>query len=47
MEKVLIKKSDLVGIQAIYRGCELIFKDHQARTEIEIDQERVVDKKSS
>jgi len=39
------KKSDLVGVQAIYRGGELIFKDHQARTETEIDQEHVVDKK--
>jgi len=47
MEKILMKKSDLVGVQAIYRGGEQIFKDHQAREETKVDQERVVDKKSS
>jgi len=46
MEKVLIKRSDLVGIQAIYCNGELIYKDQQAKTEMEVSQVHGIDKKN-
>jgi len=45
MEKVFIKRSDLAGIQAIYRGGELIYKAHQAEIEMEVNQVHGIDKK--
>ena len=44
MERIFIKRSDLVGIQAIYRGGELIYKDRQAEIEMEVNQVHGIDK---
>ncbi len=44
MKKVLRRRSDLVGIQAIYHSGELIYKDHQVGTEMEVNQAHGTDK---
>jgi len=45
MKKVLRRRSDLVGIQAIYHKGKLIYREHQGKTEMEGNQVHVVDKK--
>ena len=45
MKKVLRRRSDLVGIQAIYHKGELIYKDHQAEIEKEVNHVHRIDKK--
>lgn len=45
MEKILIKRSDLVGIQAIYCNGKLIYKDPQGEIETEVTQVHGIDKK--
>jgi len=41
MEELFIKKSDLVGIQAIYRSGELIYSNRQAEIKKELNQVQV------
>ncbi|MBW2558349.1 MAG: hypothetical protein JRD69_05910 [Deltaproteobacteria bacterium] len=38
MKKILIKSSDLVGVQAVYRNGELIYRDQQTEIEMEGNQ---------
>ena len=46
MKKILRKGSDLVGIQAIYRNGELIYREQQTEVGMEANQAHGIDKRN-